>query len=112
MIKTIQINICDKEMAEIWRENMSDIFKNFMVAGTLIIFNIALFTGHSAKSDVNCIVPTAKVVDVQYATFPLGNSYIVIVKDGDDDIPEKRIRIKTDTQVYKIGDSVVVKIMQ
>ena len=46
------------------------------------------------------------------ATSILNNSYVVVVKNNDENIPENRIRIKTDNPVYKLGDNVVVGINQ
>lgn len=54
----------------------------------------------------------AKIVDTQYATTRVQDPYVVVVKEGDEDIPENRIIIKADSLVYKIGDSIVIKVDQ
>lgn len=54
----------------------------------------------------------AKIVDTQYATTRVQDPYVVVVKEGDEDIPKNRIRIKADSFVYKTGDSIVINVDQ
>ena len=82
---------------------------NFLLS--CIGFTIGLVCSLNTK-DIQYTYYDAKVVDTQYATSILNNSYVVVVKNDDENIPENRIKIKTDNPVYKLGDNVVVGINQ